>query len=76
MHTDETKKFDKRNVEGNIRGGIITKKDYETYLAKLPDVREKLFLPDESPQNTEDKLRKDNEKTPRKKKTKKKTKGK
>jgi hypothetical protein len=76
MHTDETKKFDKRNVEGNIRSGIITKKDYESYLSKLPDVREKLFLPEESPQDTEGKLRKDNEKTPRKKKTKKRAKGK
>jgi len=76
MHTDEAKKFDKRNVEGNIRSGIITKKEYESYLSKLIDVRGKLFLPEESPPDTEDKLRKDDEKSPRKKKTKKRAKGK
>jgi len=46
MHTDESKKFDKRNIERNVRDGIITTKDYETYLAKLPDVSDKTFDPD------------------------------
>ncbi len=76
MHTDEGKRFDKRNIESNIRSGTITKKDYETYLSRLPDVREKLFLPEESPEDSEYELRKSNETPPRKKKTKKKTKGK
>jgi len=43
MHIDENKKFDKRNIEKNIKSGIITQKDYENYLSKLPDVSEKLF---------------------------------
>ncbi len=47
MHTDENKTFDKRNIERNIRSGIITKKDYDIYLSKLPDIREKLFDPEE-----------------------------
>jgi len=47
MHTDENKKFDKRNVRKNINDGIITQKDYEVYLAKLPDVSEKLYNPEE-----------------------------
>ncbi len=47
MHTDENKIFDKRNIERNIRSGIITKKDYDIYLSKLPDVKEKLFDPEE-----------------------------
>jgi len=43
MHTDETKRFDKRNVEGNIREGVVSRKEYETYLSKLPDVSDKVF---------------------------------
>jgi hypothetical protein len=48
MHTDETKKLDKRNIERNIKNGIITQKDYEIYLSKLPDVIDKLFNPEKS----------------------------
>ena len=29
MHTDEGKTFDKRNIERNIKGGVISQKDYE-----------------------------------------------
>lgn len=47
MHIDEGKKFDKRNIERNIKNGVITLKDYQAYLAKLPDVSEKIFNPDE-----------------------------
>ena len=48
MHIDEDKKFDKRNIARNIKSGIITQKDYETYLSKLPDVSDKLFNPEET----------------------------
>jgi hypothetical protein len=47
MHTDEQKKFDIRTIERNTKSGIITQKDYETYLSKLPDVRDKVFNPEE-----------------------------
>jgi len=47
MHIDESKKFDKRNIDRNIKNGIITKKDYEIYLSKLPDVSGKIFIPGE-----------------------------
>ena len=47
MHTDENKIFDKRNIERNIRSGTITKRDYDAYLSKLPDVIDKLFDPEE-----------------------------
>ncbi len=47
MHLDENKKFDKRNIERNLKDGLITKKDYENYLAKLPDVSDKVFSPEE-----------------------------
>jgi hypothetical protein len=47
MHTDENKKFDKRNVERNIKERIITQKDYEIYLSKLPNVSDKAFNPEE-----------------------------
>ncbi len=46
MHIDESKKFDKRNIERNIKNGVITLKDYEAYIAKLPDVSDKIFDPD------------------------------
>ena len=48
MHIDENKKFDKRNIEKNIKNGIITQKDYEIYLSKLPDASDKLFNPEET----------------------------
>ena len=43
MHIDENKKFDKRNIGKNIKSRIITQKDYEIYLSKLPDVSDKLY---------------------------------
>jgi hypothetical protein len=54
MHTDENKKFDLRNIERNIKSGIITQKDYEIYLSRLPDVSEKLFNPEQSPEESEE----------------------
>ena len=48
MHIDEDKKFDKRNIARNVKNGIITQKDYETLLSKLPDVSNKLFNPEET----------------------------
>jgi len=47
MHTDENKKFDKRNIERNVKDKIITQKDYEIYLSKLTDVKDNVFNPDE-----------------------------
>jgi len=47
MHIDEEKKFDKRNVARNIKNGIITQKDYETFVSRLPDASSKLFNPEE-----------------------------
>lgn len=41
MHIDEQKKFDTRNIGRNIKNGILTQKDYETYLSKLPDASDK-----------------------------------
>lgn len=48
MHIDEQKKFDKRNVARNIKNGIITQKDYETFVSRLPDASSKLFNPEET----------------------------
>ena len=47
LHIDENKKYDKRNIEENIKSGIISQKDYETYLSKLPDLSEKIYNPKE-----------------------------
>jgi len=52
MHTDEQKKFDIRNIERNTKSGIITQKDYETYLSKLPDVSDKVFNPEETSEDS------------------------
>ncbi len=54
MHIDENKKFDKRNIERNIKNGVITQKEYELYLSKLPDVSDKIYIPDESLEETEE----------------------
>jgi len=77
MHIDENKRFDKRNIEKNVKDGIITKKDYETFLSKLPDVSDKLFSPDEATADSEKlEARKEGEMPLRKKAIKKKAKGK
>ena len=48
MHTDEQKKFDIRTIERNTKSGMITQKDYETYLSRLTDVSEKVYNPEET----------------------------
>ena len=77
MHIDEQKKFDTRNIERNIKNGIITQKDYEMYLSKLPDVRDKTFNPEETVEDFRDVNSKaTTEIEPKKKGGRKKTKGK
>ncbi len=77
MHIDEDKKFDTRNITKNLKNGIITQKDYEIYLSKLPDVSDKLFSPEEMiTDNEEEELIKEDELSPKKKGLKKKFKGK
>ena len=46
MHIDENKKFDKRTISRNLKEGIISEKEWEAYLKKLPDVSEKVALID------------------------------
>lgn len=77
MHIDEGKKFDKRNIAKNIKSGIITQKDYEIFLSKLPDVSDKLFNPEESPAvSDETRWKKESEASLKKKRLKKKLKAK
>ena len=54
MHVDESKRFDKRNIERNIKSGVITRKDFELYLSRLTDARDKIFLPEEESMDTEE----------------------
>ncbi len=54
MHTDENKQFDKRNIERNIKDGLITREAYEGYLAKLADASDKVFIPEEIPSDSEE----------------------
>ena len=77
MHIDENKKFDKRNIEKNLKDGIITEKEYEMFLSKLPDVSDKLFNPEEAVTDSEEvEASKEGEMLPKKKVIKKKLKGK
>jgi hypothetical protein len=46
MHIDDGKKLDKRNIQRNLKDRIITQKDYDAYLSKLPDVSDKVFVPE------------------------------
>ena len=74
MHIDEDKKFDTRNIAKNVKDGIITQKDYEIYLSKLPDVSDKLFSPEEMITENEEGLIKEDEVTHKKRGLKKKVK--
>ena len=48
MHIDEIKSLIKEILQKNVKSGIITQKDYEIYLSKLPDVSDKVFNPEEN----------------------------
>lgn len=37
MHIDESKKFDRRTIEKNLKEGIISAREWEKYLKALPD---------------------------------------
>jgi len=77
MHIDENKKFDKRNIEKNLKDGIITQKDYEIYLSKLPDLSDKVFSPeDHATEMKEPELQMEGEPSSRKKAGRKKSKAK
>jgi len=77
MHIDEEKKFDKRNIAKNIKNGIITQKDYETFVSRLPDASSKLFNPEETSTDlVETESREESESSSKKKGLKKKAKGK
>lgn len=76
MHIDEDKKFDKRNVARNIKSGVISQKDYETFVSRLPDASNKLFNPEETSTDLgEVESRKVSETSSKKKGIKKKAKG-
>jgi hypothetical protein len=77
MHIDEDKIFDKRNIVMNIKNGVITQKDYEILLSKLPDASDKLFNPEEiSIDSGEIESRKESEISSKKRGARKKVKGK
>ena len=77
MHIDEDKKFDKRNVARNIKSGIISQKDYEIFLSRLPDASNKLFNPEETSADLDEiESREVSEASSKKKGIKKKAKGK
>jgi len=78
MHIDEQKQFDKRNIERNIKNGIITRKDYEIYLSKLPDASGNIFNPEEDSLNGSKDIesKRESESQTKKREMKKKAKGK
>ena len=76
MHIDETKKFDKRNIEKNIKDGVIGQKDCEIYLSRLPDVSDKAFFGEEPESDSIEIASEEDEGRPKKAESKKKSKGK
>lgn len=63
MHIDESKKFDKRTIQRNLKEGIISAKEWEQFLKKLPDVSDKVeFVMSEETQ--EEETVEDKERTP------------
>lgn len=43
---DPKKKFDVRNIERNLREGVITEEELREYLEGLPDVSHKIHRPE------------------------------
>ena len=76
MHIDENKKFDKRNIEKNIKDGMISQKECDIYLSRLPDVSDKAFLEEEPESDSIDITPKEDDGRPKKAESKKKSKGK
>lgn len=42
MHVDPQKKFDVRNIERNLREGVVTPEEYREFLDSLPDASHKV----------------------------------
>ncbi len=42
MFIDPKKKFDVRNIQRNLRDGVLTQEEYEEFLRNLPDVSHKI----------------------------------
>ena len=74
MHIDENKKFDKRNIDKNMKEGIFTPKDYEIYLSRLPDVIDKAFVDEELESDSTEITSKEDDARPKKTEPKKKSK--
>jgi hypothetical protein len=54
MHIDEDKKFDKRTIEKSLKEGIVSAKEWEQFLKKLPDASDKVdFVVSEEAQEEE-----------------------
>ncbi|RLA81619.1 MAG: hypothetical protein DRG33_00185 [Deltaproteobacteria bacterium] len=43
MHVDPQKKFDVRNIERNMKEGVITEEEYRKFLEELPDASHKIY---------------------------------
>ncbi len=43
MFIDPKKKFDVRNIQRNLRDGVLTREEYEEFLRNLPDVSHKVY---------------------------------
>ena len=59
MHIDQDKRFDKRSVDQAIREGLMSQKEYQDYLANLPDVSDKVYDGQDRSAGEEDKTKKD-----------------
>jgi len=72
MHIDESKRFDKRNIQRNVKDGTVAQKDLDVFLSRLPDVSNKIFTPETDSKEAEPKVGTENQspKSPVKKKAK------
>lgn len=46
VFVDPKKKFDVRNIERNLKEGVITEEELKEYLESLPDVSHKIYRPE------------------------------
>jgi hypothetical protein len=42
MHIDDSKKFDRRTIEKNLKEGIVSAEEWENFLRTLPDVSDSI----------------------------------
>ncbi len=62
MHIDDSKKFDRRTIEKNLKEGIVSAEEWENFLRTLPDVSDNVDVimteEEKTKETTKEKVRK------------------